>query len=305
MPYFKSHLSTILKILAIALPVLLLLILLYQRFFLGFTGWAAWTGLGAQAGPAGVARPAKTLWDVVQLLVIPVVLSMGALYFNQQERKRERRIQDARTEDSVLQTYLDRVSDLILNRGLMEAEKDTASPVHKVAQVRTVTALRQLSTQRQNSICQFLRDTGLCETMLTGASLLDIDLHGAHLWNITFDRSSLIRARLSKASFYGASLKDVKLIDADLSGCRLTGADLSGSLLLRADFSHADLTGASLSSANLTGAKWDSVILNGVDLSDAFILDLGGEKIPVTAENLRGALSLTGAIFSEKSIPVD
>ncbi|MHC1781223.1 MAG: pentapeptide repeat-containing protein [Anaerolineaceae bacterium] len=299
MPYLKSHLSTILKILAVALPVVVLLILLYQRLVLGFTEWANWTGLGTVTGQVGVARPAKTLWDVVQLLVIPVVLSLGVLYFNTQERKTERRLSIDRTEDAVLQNYLDRVSDLILNRGLMEEEYSAASPVHQVAQVRTVTALRQLSTQRQNSIFQFLRDTGLCETMLTGASLLDIDLCGAHLWNLTFDRSSLIRARLAGASLYAASLKEAKLIDADLSGCRLTGADLSSSLLLRANFSHADLTGAILASANLTGAKWDGANLSGVDLTNAFTLSASGENLPATAETLRGA------IFSESSLLVD
>jgi uncharacterized protein YjbI with pentapeptide repeats len=291
MQTFKTRFTTILKILAAALPVILILFLLYQRFVLGYTTWEVWTGLGAQTGPVGIARPAKTLWDVVQLLVIPVVLSLGVLYFNQQERKTERRLSIDRTEDAVLQNYLDRVSDLILNRGLMEEEKNAASPVHMVAQVRSVTALRQLSTQRQNSIFQFLRDTGLCETMLAGASLLDIDLREAHLWSITFDRASLIRARLSGASLYAASLKEAKLIDADLSGCRLTGADLSASLLLRANFTNADLSGANLSSANLTGAKWDGANFNGVDLTGAFTLDAAGERVPVTAETLRGSIS--------------
>lgn len=270
------------KILALALPAAGILFLLYQRFILGYTAWAGWTGIGAVTGPAGVARPARTLWDVVQLLVIPVVLSLGVLYYNQQERKRERRIQEERTEDSVLQNYLDRVSELILNRGLMEEQYSTSSPVHQVAQVRTVTALRQLGITRQNDVLQFLRDTGLCRTVLTDASLLDIDLQGAHLWNICFDRSGLIRACLAGASLYQASLRETKLVDADLSGCRLTGADLSGALLLRSNFSNADLSGADLSGANLTGAKWSGANLSGVNLAGAYTLGPSGEALPVT-----------------------
>jgi uncharacterized protein YjbI with pentapeptide repeats len=290
MDKLKAQLPTLLKFLVVALPVVLLILVLYQRYALGYTAWAAWTGLGAVSGPAGMARPAKTLWDVVQLLVIPIVLSLGVLYFNQQERKRERKSQEERTEDAILQNYLDRVSELILNRGLMEEEYSASSPVHQVAQVRSVTALRQLSTQRQNSIFQFLRDTGLCRTVLTDASLLDIDLQGAQLWNISFNRSSLIRARLAGASLYQAHLREARLIDADLSGCRLTGADLSGALLLRANFSGADLTGADLSGANLTGAKWSGANLSGVVLDGAFTLDAAGGKLPAAAETLHGAI---------------
>lgn len=284
----KSNRSTILIILAIMLPVALLLLVLYQRYALGYSEWASWTGLGAQPGPAGVARPAKTLWDVVQLLVIPVVLSLGVLYFNQQERRTERRLSQDRAEDAVLQNYLDRVSELILNRGLMEEEYSVSSPVHQVAQVRTVTALRQLSGERQNAVFQFLRDTGLCRSVLTDSSLLDIDLRGAHLWNLTFDRSSMVRARLTGASLYQASLREAKVVDADLSGCRLTGADLTGALLLRTNLHGADLSGAILTNSNLTGADFAGANLSGVILDGAFTLDSSGDKTPVTIEILRG-----------------
>ncbi len=287
----NRNLATYLKLLAVALPAAALLLILYQRYALGYTAWAAWTGLGAVSGPAGMARPAKTLWDVVQLLVIPVVLSLGVLYFNQQERKRERKSQEERTEDAVLQNYLDRVSELILNRGLMEEDYQVSSPVHQVAQVRTVTALRQLGTSRQNDVLQFLRDTGLCRTVLTDASLLDIDLREARLWNIAFDRSNLVRAHLNNASLYQASLRDTKMVDADLSGCRLTGADLSGALLLRTDFTDADLSGANLTNANLTGAKWSGGKLSGVVLEGAFTVDAAGEKLPVTATHFHGTSS--------------
>src|SRR5688572_31336371 len=81
----------------------------------------AWTGFAG-----------KTAWEWLQLLVIPVTLAGGALALNylQAERQRheenrraarERAIaSDTRREDA-LQAYLDRMSDLILDRGLATA----------------------------------------------------------------------------------------------------------------------------------------------------------------------------------------
>jgi uncharacterized protein YjbI with pentapeptide repeats len=306
MKTLKSHLPAILKISFIALPTAILLILLIQRFGLGMTAWADWTGLGPVNGPVGVARPAKTLWDFVQLLVIPVVLSLGVLYFNQQERKTERKMTEERAQEAALQNYLDRLSELILTRGLLEEEKSLeladASPVHHVAQVRTITILRQLDTRRQNIIFQFLRDTNLAASLLTNASLLDIDLHEAHIWNINFSRSSLIRAKMNGASLYGADLSEAKLIDADLSKSNLLSANLSKALFIRGNLTGANLTKANLTEANLTAVCWDGANLEGADLTGAYILDESGTKISVSEEQLQGVRSLRGAIMPDGTV---
>lgn len=306
MKTLKSHLLAILKTTVIITAIGVVLVILYQRFALGMTAWADWTGLSPITGPVGIARPAKTLWDFVQLLVIPVVLSLGVLYFNQQERKTERRMTEERAQDSALQNYLDRLSDLILSRSLLDEEKSLersdASPVHQVAQVRTITILRQLNTRRQNIIFQFLRDTNLAASLLTNASLLDINLHDAHIWNINICRSSLIRAKMSGASLYGADLREAKLIDADLSRTNLFSASLKKALLIRCNLSGANLSGANLSEANLSGVHWDGSNLEGADLTGAFILDSDGKKIPVSEANLQGVQSLRGATMPDGTV---
>jgi hypothetical protein len=60
----------------LALSVLLaLLVLLAGLIVWGWSGNApAWTGFGGE--------PAKTLWDWLQLLIVPAVLALGALWFN-------------------------------------------------------------------------------------------------------------------------------------------------------------------------------------------------------------------------------
>src|SRR5215213_9369283 len=58
-------------------------------------GWK-WTGL-----------PKRTLWDWLQLLIIPAVLAGVGLWFNRQQREQELQTADRRAQDEALQAYLD------------------------------------------------------------------------------------------------------------------------------------------------------------------------------------------------------
>jgi hypothetical protein len=76
-------------------------------------------GYATKPGWVGVAD--KTLWDWLQLLVVPAVLAAGGLLLNAAQRAREleaqeaqkdreQYIQDQRAQDDALQAYLDYVS---------------------------------------------------------------------------------------------------------------------------------------------------------------------------------------------------
>jgi hypothetical protein len=56
-----------------------------------------------------------TLWDWIKLLVIPVVIAGGGLWFNAQQREGEQRIANERAQDEALQAYLDQMSDLLIS----------------------------------------------------------------------------------------------------------------------------------------------------------------------------------------------
>lgn len=102
-----------------------------------------WTGFGPNPGLSAyphlsLAEPAKTLWDWLQLLaalLIPVVVAYAGLSFtrrqSQTERKiaddrlrEERRIADERQREIVLETYFDRVSQLLLDEGVRGLKDD-------------------------------------------------------------------------------------------------------------------------------------------------------------------------------------
>src|SRR5690242_14968369 len=99
--------------------------------------WAAyrfaWPGTGFQG---------KTVWDWLSLLVVPLVLALVALFFNQANTRTERQIALDKQRNDLLQAYLDRMSELLLEKGLRTSQTD--SEVRNVARTRTISVLRQL-----------------------------------------------------------------------------------------------------------------------------------------------------------------
>ena len=113
-----------------------------------FGDWPAWSGIGEVPNPDGV-QPAKTLWDVWGLLIIPlvlIVLAVEAYWFNKKERETDRQIANARVEkdnqlakdrveqdrelatdrqrEDALQAYLDKMTELMIEHGMHRWEDD-------------------------------------------------------------------------------------------------------------------------------------------------------------------------------------
>src|SRR5262245_2245852 len=80
-------------------------------------GWD-WTGfneyIGSELKPNQQYRPAKTLWDWMQLLLIPVVLATIGIWFNWSQKQREQWIADDRQKEATLETYLGQMANLVL-----------------------------------------------------------------------------------------------------------------------------------------------------------------------------------------------
>jgi uncharacterized protein YjbI with pentapeptide repeats len=272
---------------------------------------ADWTGVGSyqtttiQETDTGEIitiehHPGKTLWDWMELMIIPAMLGAGAWYLTRQERKNEleiaerrikedRRISEERNQDEFLQNYLDKMTELLLDRELRSEKAENDSPVRDVAHVRTITAFRKLDMGRRDLILQFLRDAELLDSLLVSASLQGADLRWAKLngadlrWaklmfadlrEANLNRTNLGWANLSRANLEGANLSRANLsranlnrtvlVGADLSGADLSGADLSGADLLLADLDNADLDGAFLTPDQL----WGTIIVPEKYLSE-------------------------------------
>ena len=220
-----------------------------------------WTGFNASVGPrVQQYQPEKTLWDWLQLLIIPAGLTLFAFWYNRkQQQATEQRAQiesDRALEfqrQTTLQTYIDRMSELLLEKDMDTIKQDTK--LLAVMRARTLTALVVLDASRKTSVFEFLYSTGLIHVVyLAEADFSGASMNGANLREIKF----------RKVNLSGANLRSITLAKADLMN-----ADLSGANLSRSDLFETELTGANLSGADLSDAILDRANLNGADLRGA------------------------------------
>src|SRR5437763_4042440 len=82
----------------------------------------------------------KTLWDWLQLLIIPVVLAGGGYLFGTWQHDTDQQRALDQQQAAILQTYIDNMQDLLLNYNLLKSK-----PLDGVAiltRARTLTALQ-------------------------------------------------------------------------------------------------------------------------------------------------------------------
>lgn len=257
-----------------------------------------WTGFGRYLAPDGSPQPAKTLWDWMGLLLVPLVLAIGGSIINLSLRRTEREIADQQTQEAALEKYLDKMAELLLEQELREAVP--GSQVRDVARARTLSLLRRLDGRRKATVLQFLYEANLIRkdkavVELQGADLnqtilLGLDLRRAELAEIDLSEASLswvhlleappLRvpslhvdhkwwlANLSQANLSRSYAYRADLHESYLHGANLMDADLRGADLQHADLSQADLTNARLQGADLRGANLGGAVLAGAELSD-------------------------------------
>src|SRR5215472_10198100 len=158
----KTHpVATILVTLALALVVLVVLVIIG-----GYKLNWDWAGFN------GKIKSGKTLWDWLQLLIIPFALAIIAILFNRAGRKNEQRVASDNQQEAALQGYINEMSELLLEKDLRKSDAD--AEVRTIARVRTLTVLPRLDGRRKRSVLQFLHEAGL---IIKDQAV--IDLHGA------------------------------------------------------------------------------------------------------------------------------
>jgi hypothetical protein len=199
----------------VILATVLVLIRIGQRY--------EWTGFGESSYPKSDSQeiqPRKTLWDWLQLCIVPVVLAGFGYMFTVQQDARQQQIEDKRAQqaqkienqraeaerelavqraqDEALQAYLDQMSGLLLERNLRASEEN--SEVRTLARVRTLTVLERLDPGRKTAVMQFLVEANLVQRV-DGRDPI-ISLMGSDL-----SEANLLFADLSEADLSGANLR--------------------------------------------------------------------------------------------------
>jgi uncharacterized protein YjbI with pentapeptide repeats len=231
----------------------------------------------------------KTLWDLLQLLIVPIVLAVITLAFAWQQNARqndiedrraqaERKLAEQRTQDEALQAYLDQMSALLLEKDLRNSKE--GSEVRILARARTLTVLRRLGPSGKGTVVQFLYESELIKGTHPVISLYKADLRHTH---VEF-------AFLGNANLSGADLRHAHLDFDYLGNAHLRGANLNS----------AHLNNASLGDANLGGASLALAVLSGANLSNAkgWI-----EEQLLSAYSLEGATMPDGQVLKSDNNP--
>jgi uncharacterized protein YjbI with pentapeptide repeats len=293
--------------------VIVLLLVTFGLIYAGYKVWW-WTGFGDYIGHVPARNRAKSLWDWLELLIVPLVLAAGAALFTwvtdrrareiEEDRlKEQREIELDRSRDAALETYLRRVSSLLRSEWRESGEGFVEA---NIIRAQTLTTVRQLDGRRNDLIIRFLRESGLAVKKAV-VTLSEADLRGADLRGVYLSEIDLHGANLHGVDLHGANLSRVDLSGANLSGANLRGGDISGVYLREADLRGADLRGANLHGANLGGTSLNGADLSGTNLDSANLRKVKLSRANLSKANLEGAdlneailegADLSGAILS-------
>jgi uncharacterized protein YjbI with pentapeptide repeats len=250
------------------ITVLILFSILVIVLFGGYKLNWAWTGFN------GVDKTDKTLYDWLQLLIIPAIIAFVGLWYSQVQKNTEQKIADDNQKEEALQGYINEMSTLLLEKNLRKSNAE--DEVSIIGSVRTLTVLRRLDKFRKRAVIEFLYESGLIqkgkcviklkkaqlhEANLSLMDLHDADLHGAFLFGSDLRRANLCGSDLSEADLDSANLENADLTNADLSDANLWFANLEESDLTDADLSNANLDYVFLKGAVFTNEQLEKAKL--------------------------------------------
>ncbi|CAF1181015.1 unnamed protein product [Adineta steineri] len=201
------------------------------------------------------------------------------------KREQDLHIAEAIQQDTVLNAYLEKVSQLLLNH-----QFNLSSNIRKsIIRPKTLTTIRQLDATRKTLLVKFLYESSLLLRRETDDDSIsnekDVDLSDANLngiimgnQNIDIERVNLFRISLSKvtlinSSFTFCSLNCANFERSILDGSSFRNSHLRDTNLFRTSLAYADFTGATLSGSNLILAN-----LTGSNILDSQLVDVSLER---------------------------
>jgi uncharacterized protein YjbI with pentapeptide repeats len=245
----------------------------------------------------------RTLWDWLTVLTISAVIAAVALTFTWSQAEQQRYVQDQQARDAALLAYLDKMSELILDRPLLatsDEEDITPEELEKrdaardVARARTLVALLVVGPERKRDIVRFLYEADLIKS--------DPDNPGNRVVDLT--QANLTDADLSRMPLRGIDLRGANLSDGfdepNTRGANLRKADLRGASLEGAKLKSANLEGAKLQDAKLESANLEGAKLQGAILQDGATAETNSELLNQQGAHLKGATMPDGQPYEER-----
>jgi uncharacterized protein YjbI with pentapeptide repeats len=247
--------------------IILIIVFLAAGYFVA--NWAVrpdvapiWTGFGKYDEETDGPR-AKTLWDWMDLLIIPLAVGILAWSFKEAEKEKANRSEEERSQNESLDSFIKIMTELIIKHNLTNEKSSFES--RTIARTRINLAFSNLNKVRKGQVLQFLFESGLIDKT-PKINILGADIKGAVLDGIV-----LSQAEIKGVYFNKASIKSSNLNRTVFTGCDFSGADLSDSLVNETDLSYTNLSRAKLKNMDLTSVNFEGADLTKANLRGSII----------------------------------
>ena len=246
-----------------------ILIVLFILLLIVLIKWAAWpshspywTGFGESKMQNGI-NPNKTLWDWLDLLLIPLIITLTGWYISRSEKNNDIAREKEKNQQNIRENYLKIITSLLLEHNLQNSEEGDV--VRSVAKAHTTTFLRNADNTRRGIILQFLYESDLISENPI------IDLLGVKLNSCHFDKIKLINIEITGAYFRECSFVKSNLENSIFCASNFSGSNLSYSNLKNVDFTYCDMIDTEIIGVDLRQAKIEGVDFTNANLKESTI----------------------------------
>lgn len=104
----------------------------------------------------------KTLWDWIELAIVPIVIALLAYWLSGEQKLKEIEIAQLHKREETLQKYFDQITSLLIDQDLLAEDKQ--STVATLAKARTITTLDMLDSRQKGHLIRFLSELGLIDS---------------------------------------------------------------------------------------------------------------------------------------------
>lgn len=222
----------------------------------------AWTGFGKYDEIKNGPR-AKTLWEWLDLLLIPFCVGILAWSFKEAEKEKASKSEDERSQNETLDSFVNIMTELITKHNL--ANQNSTLETRTIARTRINLAFSNLNGARKGQVLQFLFESGLIDYNPK------INILGGNMKNAILDGIVLSKSEIKGVYFNNATIKEANLNEAIFTSCDFTKADLTESLVTNTNFSYTNLTKSKLKGMDLTSVNFEGANLTKADLRGSSI----------------------------------
>jgi len=219
----------------------------------------------------------KTIWDLSELLIIPLTVAVIVYILDLSDRKKEREISRIIQSENALLKYYEIFSKYVIDYDMLNSEngeilKDSLNNI-------TNSIFLSLDNHRAKILFNFLLDNefltdskyGDKPTLTLNNVCIDnlnmfikylgcICLTNCKIRNSDFNLSNIVNAKFqncdfSSSIFISATLNNSKIYDSDFSYANFSNADLLNTTFSNVNFFKTNLQHANFENADLSGAK--------------------------------------------------